>query len=71
MEGISTVTRNACARRPVIDDLALCVCATGTRTWVLTFGTYTAQCRWTVSVNDTFGAASFIRVADVISSTGT
>ena len=71
LEGISTVTRNACARRPMINDLALCVCATGARTWVLTFGTYTAQCRSTVSINDTFGAASFIRVADVISSTGT
>ena len=66
LEGISSVTWNTRACRPVIDDPALRVCATGTRAGVLTFGTYTAQCRWTIGVNDTLGTTPIVGITDII-----
>lgn len=69
-ERITGVADEARARRSIVDDLALSVDPTSTRTRILALGVYAGEVRGTVGIDNALGSASLVGIADVVGDTG-
>lgn len=66
---ISLVTDEAITRRQMIDYMTLSILATSTRTWILAFVLYASLIRRTISIQNAFRSASFVRISKVFRQT--
>lgn len=71
LERIAAVTGDTRAGRSMIDNLAFGELSADTGTWIFASRLYTSEKSRAIRIDDAFGSASLVRIADVIWQTRT